>query len=108
MKRKRIKIPIYFGSLIMYKDKDLKEIEKRYNLTDCSDCDALVIRDGSNFIMAFSDTVSPSIIAHEALHVVSDVFNRTGVVMDLANQEPQCYLLGWVVEQCHKFLEGVK
>ena len=108
MRTKKIKIPLYSGSLILHKCKDLKEIEKKYNLTDCSDCDALAIKLGSKYIIAFSDTINPNIIAHESLHVVSDIFLNIGAVMDLKNQELQCYLIGWVVEQCHKFLEGVK
>lgn len=106
MRRKRIKIPIYSGNLILYKCDNLKDIEKKYNLADCSDCDAITMHINGDYIVAFTDKISPGIIAHESLHVVSDLFGDIVATLDINNQEPQCYLLGWVVDQCHKFLDN--
>ena len=38
-------------------------------------------------------------IAHEALHIVHWIFQHCGIKYSLGNDEPQCYLLGWVVDK---------
>jgi hypothetical protein len=108
MRKKVIRVPLYPNKLVMYKCDDLKEIEKLYDLSDCSDYDAIVFESKGLNIVAFSKTITAGIIAHESLHIASDIFNSISADMDLNNQEPQCYLLEWVVEQCHKFLENEK
>ena len=46
--------------------------------------------------------ITPGLIAHEACHVVNAVFKSKGVELDLEQDEPQAYLLGWVVDEIHK------
>ena len=43
-----------------------------------------------------------STIAHEADHIVSFIFKRVGIKLDLDNDEPHAYLLGYIVEQIYK------
>ncbi len=38
-------------------------------------------------------------IAHEALHAVNWMFAHCGIQYSLKNDEPQCYILGWVVDK---------
>lgn len=57
------------------------------------------------YIIAVEDNVSASSVAHEALHVVNYMMRDRDMVPDLNNDEWQCYLLGWVVRQCHKYLK---
>jgi hypothetical protein len=106
MKRKRIKIPIYDERLILYKCEDFKPLEKKYNLNDCSGYDAVTFEAHGSIIIIFSENVTPAIIAHESLHAAGYIFKAISATMDIINDEPQCYLLGWVVEQCHKFLDN--
>lgn len=47
-------------------------------------------------------------IAHEALHIVGYIFNSIKCKMDLDNDEPQCYLLGWVVDEVYKAIDKFK
>ena len=108
MKRKKVKVPLYPNVLIMYKCDDLKEIQKKYDLSDCSDYDAIVFEHKGCDVVAFSKTTSPSIIAHEALHITNNIFRSINAEADLDNDEPQCYLLEWVVKQIHKFMEEVR
>ena len=108
MKRKKIKIPVYGGNLYLIQTEDFKSIEDKYRLQDTSLFDAFTFPLNGDYFMCFGKKWDYNIIAHESLHVVSDLFNDCNITMDLNNQEPQCYLLGWVVEQCHKFLEGAK
>lgn len=110
MKTKKVKIPLYVGRLIIYQVDNIKEIEKKHNLTDCTGVDALAFqinkKNGSGrFFMAFEGKTTPSIIAHEATHITNLIFSHFGAELDLKNDEPQAYLLEWVVNECHKFLE---
>lgn len=44
-------------------------------------------------------------IAHEAIHIKNMVYSHSGIKHDLANDEPEAYLTGWIVGQiynCYK------
>ncbi len=56
------------------------------------------------FYMAFEKKPTASIIAHESVHIKNKIFNHCHVELDINNDEPEAYLLDWIVEQCHKFL----
>ena len=46
-----------------------------------------------------------STIAHECLHLVMIILNRLGSFVDYDNQEPACYLVGYITEQVYKCRE---
>jgi len=48
----------------------------------------------------------PSVLAHEAVHVVNYLFAHAGVEPDVDNDEPQAYMIGYVVECIWKTLKG--
>jgi len=108
---KTIKIPIYFGKLIIHQVEDLKSIEQKYDLTSLHGKGACAFKNHDKndgyfrYVMAFTDDCSPRMIAHEALHVVSFIYNDRGIYLDNENDETQCYLLGWIVNECHKILK---
>lgn len=109
MRIKKISIPLYSGWLILHQTDDLKEVQDKYNLTDISGCDgiAFVLEDKSgimNYYMAFESKTTAEIIAHEALHITNYIMDRHCIRPDLINDEPQAYLLGWIVKQCDKFI----
>jgi hypothetical protein len=112
MKRRKIKhkIPLYHGDLIIIQDNDLKWVEKKYNLSDLSGMGACAFpypkKDGyTRYIMAFSGKTEPSIIAHEATHIVNNIYHDRNIPPDVLSDEPQAYLMGWVVKMCHEFLK---
>lgn len=110
MRKKKINIPLYGGKLIIHQSNNFKKLEKKYNLTDTSGCDALAFqlnkKNGcGRFFMLFEKNITPSIIAHECNHIVNLIFKHCYVDLDLENDEAQSYLLGWLVKQCHKFLK---
>lgn len=43
----------------------------------------------------------PSIIAHEAVHLANYILSHAGVKLDPQNDEPQAYLVGWLVDEIH-------
>lgn len=41
-------------------------------------------------------------IAHESLHILNWIFVHSHIKYDLKNDEPQCYLMGWLTERIWK------
>lgn len=110
-----VDIPLYFGSLHVLIGHDLaatneaagfpkKEVRGR----GYDDFDALVFEaekgGHTGYFMLLRPDTTPKIIAHEAVHVVNRIFSARGIQLDIANDEPQAYLMGWVVEQAHHAL----
>lgn len=113
MKKKKLEIPLYHSDLIICQADDLKEFEEKYELEDLNGFSAVVFeritkKGYLKHYMCFNKNVTPSVIAHEAFHVTSLVFQSAGIIPDADNDEPQAYLLGWIVEKCHKFLKVKK
>ncbi len=76
-------------------------------------CDALVdsaydkIDKLGGFIIRFEslDAIDISNIIHESNHVVFEIFSYCGCKLDFDNQEPFCYLAGWVAKCCEEVLK---
>lgn len=47
-------------------------------------------------------------IAHECKHAVNVIFSWHGVKLSLANDEHECYMLGWMVDRCHNAIKRFK
>ena len=45
------------------------------------------------------------IIAHEAKHLVNDLFVCINYKLDMHNDEPEAYLLGYLVNEIHKIID---
>ena len=43
-----------------------------------------------------------STISHEALHATNTIFKNKGIRLDMDNDEPQAYFLGWLVKEVYK------
>lgn len=104
------KIPLYFGQLIIEQAKSLRKVEKKYGLQTTHGSKALTFRNHdkngySRYVLAFGKRCTPNHVAHEALHLVALLYEDRGVALDIENDEPQCYLLGWIVGECHKHLK---
>lgn len=51
--------------------------------------------------------MTPENIAHEAAHAALEIFDYCGCRIDIGNQEPFAYLVGWVVN-CIEEVRNVK
>ena len=111
MKIKRLKIPLYFGDLIIIQEKSLKNIPGKYKPEnfDFRNYDAFtheIIEKGyKTYILVFKKPTKSKIIAHEALHIVSRVFNDRNIDYSHINDEHAAYFIGWIVGECHKILK---
>jgi len=105
-----MKIPIYFGDLTIYQVEDLKEIQKSHGLMDMHGFEACSFRDHdkggySKYFIGFTMDCNSRMIAHECLHLLALIFEDRGIMLEIENDEPQCYFLGWMVGMCHKYLK---
>lgn len=50
------------------------------------------------------EAMTPSHIAHEAIHAADDVYYFIGTHPDVTNNEPYAYLVGYIVECCEQVM----
>lgn len=106
MIRKRIKIPMYFQNLMIIQTDDFDEIEKVYGLDKApGGYDAVTFLWKGDIVVVFNSKVTPSIVAHESVHICSFIFYLVGAEKDINNDEHEAYITGYVVEQIHKTIE---
>ncbi len=106
MRKKKIKIPIYGGILIIILDKDLSYVEKKYKTRSLINYGAVTIQDENkfgNYIVAF-ECKDRSLIAHEIVHIINYIFIDNCVELDRQNDETQAYLTGWLFNKIEKFI----
>ena len=110
MKIKKIKIPIYFGKLVIIFTDNLDEVVDKYKLIlKGNEYDAFVWEDSikDEFLVAIKNNKF-SVIAHEAVHLVNYIFRKRGVILDTNNDESQAYLTGFIVNEIDKFLKQIE
>ncbi len=112
---KRLKTPLYGTrfEIVIY-DND-GELQKKFN--DVSFEPPITEFDGGVFkhndvfyLVLFYDGKKPTygVIAHESKHLVNEIFIDIQHELDRYNDEPECYLLGWVVDRVHELLTKFK
>jgi hypothetical protein len=104
---KKVKIPIYFGTLVIIFTDSIEEAATQYDLKlkeDEHDAFAWEDEKTDEYIVAIKNNKF-SVIAHETVHIVNYIFKRRGIILDVNNDEPQAYLTGWIVNEIYKFLK---
>lgn len=112
MKKKIIKIPLYRGLFIILISNSIDEINKLFPSFVDDDLYAHAsmdyYRDEEAYIMVlnFNDSrpITNAVIAHEAFHLANFLADRRGIMRD-NNDEPLAYLIEWMVEETHKFID---
>lgn len=129
MKYKSEPLPLYQGSkgskihIIVVGseaewDKALLKIQKYEEtpteLFDFHDCAAFAHttvskKNGSHFWMMFKKTnIDINTVSHECYHTVSSICISRGMTIDPHNDEPQAYLMGWIMNLTYNFLYNVR
>lgn len=106
MIQKVIKIPIYGGQVTVILDDDLSYVERKYRTVSLKNYGAVTLQNKAHYkkyVMAF-EYVTPSIVAHEVVHLVNYIFLDCGVQLDRENDEAQAYLTGWLVDKIYEIL----
>lgn len=52
------------------------------------------------YCAAFKPDTKLKYIAHESVHLCSNIFEVHDIKPDVYNDEPQAYLTGWLFDQC--------
>jgi len=107
MKEIKTKIPLYGGKIAVkfYTDKTEAEMADWYNIPDLSRFDAVALSKNNSpeyLILAHAYRLTPGIIAHESKHILNYIFIDKGIKLDPANDEPECYLLSWIVNRVYE------
>lgn len=117
---KKHRIPIYGGQLWICItnsfDKSVDAIEDKTdiildrNKNDLRKTAAITYQfyDGDGkfrILIILKPNSTVSYISHEALHAVNWIFSHCGIKYSLTNDEPQCYLLGWIVQKIMDTIE---
>lgn len=119
MRYKKVDIPIYFGYLTIIFANNFKKAISKFKLNtggrnNLHEYGAITFgqRDKkgvTDYYLVFHSNASHSEIAHEALHIVNWIFKDRYIELDLINDEPGAYLLGWVIDQVYKAkIKGTK
>lgn len=106
MKTTTIEVPLYYQSLqivvapnlqLALNEMDIKE--------DAEDFESFLIPGRHKILLLIKPTAPSSVIAHESVHIVNQIFKSAHIQLDIDNDEPQAYLMGWVVEQITKTIK---
>ena len=108
MVRKKIKIPIFFGKLVILRVRKMTDLNAKFGLNAKDSYASLVFKKetkkgGIRYFIALQKNTKNSIIVHEAVHIVNYIFEHNGIEPDLHNDEAQAYLTGWIFEQIEKY-----
>lgn len=113
MKVKKLLIPLYEQTLVLATSKDLSELTEftRKNDKDHTPFDysnfggaSFQSRFGSYFIVLRSDIqVTPGLIAHECKHTINALYIDLNIALCPKNDEPECYLLTWMMDKVWEF-----
>lgn len=110
-KVKRYDIPIYFGYLYVVLSDNFQESAEKLHLPvgetplKCFGACTWGKHNKKNvteYFLFFPPDPSHMSIAHESLHVVNWIFNDRNIKLDVVYDEPQAYLLGWVVTKVYE------
>lgn len=103
LKYSKQKIPLYTGYLCIYFCDDFEFINKKYKLNldmqEYKDCDAMAgFKESTDeYYVVLNTETTFGIIAHECKHVLNNIYIKHGIELDRYNDEPECYLLKWLV-----------
>ena len=105
---KKVNIPIFHGTLILFQDVEMEEACKMVNLEYDDDllCGAFSSlcydRDGRQAFVIIFDDCDNETVAHESVHIAHRIAESHDIEKD---EELIAYLTGWVTSQCHKYLK---
>ncbi|WP_028376013.1 hypothetical protein [Leeuwenhoekiella sp. MAR_2009_132] len=112
MVSKKFKTPLYgnqFTVILFKEEKEIYDNIKGFSHNrSLNDYDGCVFTSNGDTYLALNISrkgfPTPGIIAHEAKHLVNSIFIDIGHELCRYNDEPEAYLLGWIVNRIHELL----
>lgn len=111
--KKIFKIPMYYESgetkLMVYIADKLTDVKTFVECIDDPDdydgVDAVVFNWNNHIRVIFERKhIDAGRIAHEAIHIKNRIFKYSGIENDPDNDEPEAYLVQWIVNKIHGVL----
>jgi len=104
MRTKKIVVPIYEYSITLIYTEYMDKLGTKFNITDIDNCRAIVFKRNNRLYVAFGPEHRMADIAHEVVHLISNIYLYYGIKHDLINDEPTAYLTGYLFNEIFKFL----
>ena len=105
---KKYKTPLYGTKFTIVIYNSNEEFKQKFKKIEISNFDGAVFYEKDELFIVFSAEKkgypTPGIIAHEAKHLVNNIFIEISHDLDRYNDEPEAYLLGWIVNRIHELL----
>ncbi len=113
MKEKIFECPLYKNHDIIILIGDLSKISKKYDFleddgNDLAFTQQCLINNNKSIIIAMNPKHSEftlGIAAHECLHAVNMIFDTIGVIPTFDNDEPQAYLLEYLLNEVYPLIK---
>ena len=109
---KKYKTPLYGTKFTIVIYNSNEEFKQKFKKIEISNFDGAVFYEKDELFIVFSAErkgyPTPGIIAHEAKHLVNNIFIEISHDLDRYNDEPEAYLLGWIVDRIHEVLNKTK
>lgn len=107
--RKEFKVPIYNSHVILFTDVTVEEMCSEFGAEPVKGYNGAVFEQEDengiiSYVIVLEKTDDLGIIAHECLHVTNYILRNAGVYPDFTNDEPQAYLLMWLVNKVNECL----
>lgn len=105
MKMYKFDLPIYYGTIIISKGKNLKKVAKEYNLKIDENIEAFTYRiEQHNYVIGVKKNVELYNIIHEVVHLVNFIYEDHNIKLSKSNDEHQAYLTGYLFNEIYKRL----
>lgn len=112
MIKRKIHIPIYEQMVEVYYGnyKKIKKINDRHGCSELKegiDGRSIWIEKTNLYLLLLrrDAKLSHGDIAHECKHLVNFIFMNIDIELKKENDEAECYLLGWIVDQIHSIIK---
>ena len=103
---KTFKIPIYRHRVTLIQTESFDEIIKKYNIVGVDEkTGGFHFIEDNRMSIVVSDKISHGDLAHECLHCINSIFYSIGYEPKTNNDEPQAYLLSWLIDKCYNYIK---
>lgn len=110
MIKKIVKIPIFYGKLIIIVTEDLTCLNDKFNIKVDKTYEAysynhITNQGNSEYYAVFRNgKIDIQTVVHECVHIANYIFRHNGMDGSINDDECQAYLTSWIFKEIHKML----
>src|SRR5438552_1143612 len=102
----RTKVPLYESSLRLVITDNVTKYYKDHVDDDHRWCVAFTAVIKGNLSIVAQPDASIGTLAHEAIHAAAEILSHHESRWGAHNQEPLCYLAGWIMDWIYRVVDG--